>query len=403
MDIMSFFFHRVRGQLRGRESLSPVLLMVGLFGLAGTAHADTPSFSPGFEPVSSYCDGDVRFVNWLQNIRATGDPAQLRFQVTSVGNPEIFDKSPWVSWPSRSLNYRIKAGTAAGLSSTVTAILIDDAESSVSAPRSWHIFTRDCDAGNPIIDTDGDGLSDNVDADDDDDGISDIDEGNGLIDTDGDGTANSLDADSDNDAIADAAEPGDSNNNGVRDSEEPGTGVTNSDRVSDSDRDGDGINNELDIDDDNDGIIDTAEGDGLLDTDNDGIADSYDLDSDNDGRSDLLESGLNLILLAFSANWSLQDDVGDNGLVDLIETFADSGVPLHQPVDVDANGRPDFQDNAGLTQLQNDEAEAGDSALVATGIDGVGCRLLRGGMDPSLALLLLAAMAGLRRRRTRRN
>lgn len=371
---MTYFLRRVSAPLRCRVSLS----LVVMFARAASAHADTPSFSPGYEPVSSYCDGEVRFVNWLQDIRATGDPAQLRFQVTSVGNPEIFDKSPWVSWPSRSLNYRIKVGTAAGLSSTVTAILVDDAESAVSAPQTWHIYTRDCGDGNTIIDTDGDGISDNVDSDDDNDGISDIDDGNGLID---------------------------------------GSEISNRDRISDSDRDGDGINNERDIDDDNDGIIDSAEGAGLLDTDNDGIADSYDLDSDNDGRSDLLESGLNLILLAFSANWALQDDVGDNGLVDLIETSVDSGVPLHQPVDRDGNGRPDFQDNAALIELQNDDAEAGNSALVATGIDGVGCRLLRGSkhpsskypsskyassMDPSLALLLLAAAAGLWRRRTGR-
>ena len=45
------------------------------------------------------------------------------------------------------------------------------------------------------------------------------------------------------------------------------------------------------IDDDNDGIPDSLEGDGSVDTDGDGIADSLDLDSDNDGLFDLHESG----------------------------------------------------------------------------------------------------------------
>ena len=37
------------------------------------------------------------------------------------------------------------------------------------------------------------------------------------------------------------------------------------------------------MDDDNDGILDTQEGDGVTDTDGNGSPDSKDLDSDNDG------------------------------------------------------------------------------------------------------------------------
>ena len=44
-----------------------------------------------------------------------------------------------------------------------------------------------------------------------------------------------------------------------------------------------------DIDDDNDGILDTTEG--VVDTDGDGIINSLDLDSDNDGIADLVETG----------------------------------------------------------------------------------------------------------------
>ena len=54
------------------------------------------------------------------------------------------------------------------------------------------------------------------------------------------------------------------------------------------DVDGDGVNNDLDLDDDNDGILDANE---TGDTDGDGIPDQYDLDSDNDGIFDIVEAG----------------------------------------------------------------------------------------------------------------
>ena len=53
------------------------------------------------------------------------------------------------------------------------------------------------------------------------------------------------------------------------------------------DSDGDSITDNIDIDDDNDGILDTAET--TADTDNDGIINSLDLDSDGDGCPDAVE------------------------------------------------------------------------------------------------------------------
>ena len=55
------------------------------------------------------------------------------------------------------------------------------------------------------------------------------------------------------------------------------------------DNDGDGIVDSVDLDDDNDGILDSNEFAG--DTDGDGILDYFDLDSDNDGCYDSIESG----------------------------------------------------------------------------------------------------------------
>jgi Domain of unknown function DUF11/Bacterial Ig-like domain len=57
-----------------------------------------------------------------------------------------------------------------------------------------------------ILDTDGDGIVDSIDADDDGDDIVDIAEGDGRVDTDRDGIPDSLDADSDNDGRSDNVE-----------------------------------------------------------------------------------------------------------------------------------------------------------------------------------------------------
>ena len=56
-----------------------------------------------------------------------------------------------------------------------------------------------------------------------------------------------------------------------------------------SDWDNDGVLNYIDLDDDNDGILDTDEGDG--DLDGDGIRNKLDLDSDGDGCFDVKEAG----------------------------------------------------------------------------------------------------------------
>lgn len=365
-----------------------------------------PSFEPGDEPASSACDGPVRFAGWIRNVTDNnGEVSRLRFEVTSVTNPHIFTVHPWVSWPSLSLNYQIKPGTPGGLVSEVTAILtddggVDDGGADTSQPQTWKIYTTDCiveGSGQELADTDDDGVSDDTDKDDDNDGISDIDEGAGVIDTDGDGTVDSLDLDSDNDLIPDADETNDTDGDGIRDSEEPvGVDVQ-------TDSDGDGIHDGQDLDDDNDGIIDSLEGAGNVDTDGDGIVDSLDLDSDNDGRSDLLESGLDLIVLTFDASWSLENEVGENGLVDLVETFTDSGYPINYPVDADIDGIADFQD--AINQLFNDEdqsiAPTSTNRLVSTGLSGSGCTLGGSGFDPLMLLGLVAAFAGLRHRRHR--
>ena len=68
------------------------------------------------------------------------------------------------------------------------------------------------------LDTDGDGVPDEIDADDDNDGIKDVDEGGETLDTDGDGIPNRIDLDSDGDKCNDVDEAGlstDENNDGM--------------------------------------------------------------------------------------------------------------------------------------------------------------------------------------------
>jgi len=265
---------------------------------AYAAPNNSPSFEAGFVPVASACDGEIRLPGWAVNVTdGDGETSGLKFRMIEVSNAEIFVQYPFVSWPSLTLSYRLRPGTPAGISSHVTAILRDTSGtgqggSDTSEPVSWAITTAGCvdvdldgidDSIDPeilFVDTDGDGLHDNVDLDDDNDGLSDLEEGNGLLDTDGDGIPDSLDTDSDNDGIADADEIGDADGDGIPDSQEPdGTDVS-------TDTDGDGIPDDLDNDDDNDGLTDEEEGNGLVDTDGDGIPDSLDPDSNNDGIGD---------------------------------------------------------------------------------------------------------------------
>ena len=131
---------------------------------------------------------------------------------------------------------------------------------------------------NACTDSDGDDVGDIFDLDDDNDGVLDTTEGTG--DTDNDGTPNHLDTDSDGDGCLDTIEAGTTNNgtttdancNGLLDQYEDG--VTNTINYTSTynpyalnntvnscvDTDSDGVNDVFDIDDDNDGVLDTEEG-----------------------------------------------------------------------------------------------------------------------------------------------
>ncbi|NMH29250.1 T9SS type B sorting domain-containing protein [Flavobacterium silvaticum] len=157
------------------------------------------------------------------------------------------------------------------------------------------------------------------------------------------------------------------------------------------DSDADGIPDAEDLDSDNDGIMDLYEIQGgnalsvsgtdsnadghddafnsitsAVDTDTDGIPDYLDLDSDNNGVYDLTESGLpipdaNADGIADGSNF------GTNGLLDSIETFADSGTPVQSITDTDSDGIPDFISSDNDGDGCNDVIEAGFSDANADG------------------------------------
>jgi hypothetical protein len=124
------------------------------------------------------------------------------------------------------------------------------------------------------------------------------------------------------------------------------------------DTDGDLICNNVDIDDDNDGIPDVIEGAG--DTDGDGIPDRLDLDSDNDGIFDLVEAGHG----ESDSNGDgridgIPADFGTNGLFDNVETAVDSGTLNYIVSDSDTDSNIDSQELDSDNDGCNDVDEAG--------------------------------------------
>lgn len=172
---------------------------------------------------------------------------------------------------------------------------------------------------NEWADFDGDGFGNNTDNDDDNDGVLDVNDdlpfnANETVDTDGDGLGNNADNDDDNDGVADAldafpldsAESVDTDADGLgnnADTDDDNDGVQDVqdafplDASESLDTDLDGMGNNADLDDDNDGVQDNADAFPLnaneyLDTDLDGLGNNADLDDDNDGLSDLDEMNL---------------------------------------------------------------------------------------------------------------
>ncbi len=137
------------------------------------------------------------------------------------------------------------------------------------------------------------------------------------------------------------------------------------------DFDGDGVEDGEDVDDDNDGIWDSNEGDGSTDTDGDGIPDTRELDSDGDGCRDVDEyHGL-----------SPDRDTNDDGIYDYTGVINNDGsVPgtsrWTTGKDIDNNGIKDFQEaGSAITSMSCPEedvtaVEAQNFSVISTALGG---------------------------------
>jgi len=233
------------------------------------------------------------------------------------------------------------------------------------------------------VDTDADGLGNNTDSDDDNDGLSDVDEGvlgtdplnpdsdgdgaNDLIDTrplnpsadtDGDGSVDDVDNDDDNDGVADASEIANGTDPLNPDSDGDGANDLIDTRPLNpsGDSDGDGLIDDVDSDDDNDSIEDGNDAFPLdpsesSDVDGDGIGDNTDTDSDNDGVDDVndafpldpaetIDTDLDGI-----GNNADDDDDGD-GVSDYLETQNGTDPLL---IDSDGDGAHDTDTSVSAT------------------------------------------------------
>jgi MYXO-CTERM domain-containing protein len=175
-------------------------------------------------------------------------------------------------------------------------------------------------------------------------------------DRDGDGILDHVDLDDDNDGLPDTAE----NDLGLN----PG-----------ADADSDGIPNWRDADNRGDGTAPTctdAAGDGFCDTfdplfdvDRDGVPNHLDLDADNDAIPDILEAGHR----GADANGDGMVDGphGANGLADSLETAPESGLVTYVPINTDGEGSPDSRDLDSDGDGISDIVELGQGALDGDG------------------------------------
>ena len=132
-----------------------------------------------------------------------------------------------------------------------------------------------------------------------------------------------------------------------------------------ADCDGDGIANVDDLDDDNDGILDSIEcPSGLCDTDNDGISNDFDLDSDDDGCFDALEGTGGFVHV----------EISSTGYI--LSAVSPDGVPTNVYIGVCPQGIGSSQ-NGGASSVECDPCNPNSSIYADSDSDGVpdGCDL----------------------------
>ena len=216
------------------------------------------------------------------------------------------------------------------------------------------------------IDTDGDGVLNYLDQDDDNDGLQDNNDNCPRVadlnqeDLDQDGVGNPCDPDDDGDGVddsvddfpLDASETTDTDADGIgnnSDGDDDNDGVSDLDDAfpldptETIDTDLDGIGNNSDTDDDGDGVSDVSDdfpldNSEIRDSDNDGIGDNADDDDDNDGVPDLDD--------AFPLDPDETADTDNDGIGDTSD------------LDDDGDGVPDSNDAFPLDPSENADTDA---------------------------------------------
>ncbi len=181
----------------------------------------------------------------------------------------------------------------------------------------------------------------------------------GGCDTDGDGVSDEVDLDSDNDGIADLVEAGATAAQLAADSNDNGT-ISLSESA---DSDGDGLLN----------IFEPTDGNDPVDTDGDGVPDFLDLDADNDCIPDTVEARPTVGYDMNDGDVSNDDSDGDGviNLFDTNSTFGASDPAFVDPEDTDMVGAADFRDNDSDGDGASDKSESGLPAGTDNDNDGI--------------------------------
>lgn len=227
---------------------------------------------------------------------------------------------------------------------------------------------------NESQDADNDGIGNNGDTDDDNDGTPDDNDdfpfdSSESRDSDNDGLGNNTDTDDDNDGVLDSADAFPVDPTETLDTDADGIGNNedtddDNDSVQDAfdafplnsrenqDSDGDGIGNNQDNDDDNDGVLDANDAfprdpNESIDSDNDGIGNNTDPDDDNDGIADTLDE---FPLDPGDFRDNDQDGIGDNSDSDddndgVLDSFDAFPFNPAESVDTDGDGVGNNADN----------------------------------------------------------
>lgn len=245
----------------------------------------------------------------------------------------------------------------------------------VRSPASQQmLFKFELLQGNYLLDSDGDGLPDAQDEDDDNDGrIDSLDafptDPEEWVDTDGDKLGNNADTDDDNDSVPDeedafpldATESQDWDNDQIGDNKDLDDDNDGVEDLADAfplnaneqfDSDFDGIGNNEDTDDDNDGVADGSDAFPLdrsetLDTDQDGVGNNADSDDDGDGVSDDFDD---FPLDSSESRDTDKDGIGNNADND---DDGDGVLDANDPFPLDA-ARPNL-----VKEVPNSDAESG--------------------------------------------